>query len=99
MVDARRRPRRHRRLGVIGDAEAGGLDHGEIVGAVADRQRVDGGEAEGLAQLQQRRELGVAAEDRLLDLRRSACRRSTMSVLARFSWKPIMAATRVGEQA
>ena len=36
MVDARMRGRRDRGLGVIGDAEARRLDHGEIVGAVAD---------------------------------------------------------------
>ena len=57
-----------RGLGVIGDAEAGCLDHAEIVGAVADHQRVDVVEIEGFAQLDQRRELGCAAEDRLGDL-------------------------------
>ena len=36
MVDASMRGRRDRRLGVISDAEARYLDHGEIVGAVAD---------------------------------------------------------------
>ena len=41
VVDPRRRGRGDRRLGVVGDAQAGMLDHAEVVGAVADRQRVD----------------------------------------------------------
>ena len=53
---------------MVGDAEAGGLDHAEIVGAVADHQRVEIVEIERLAQLDQRRQLGVAPEDRLSDL-------------------------------
>ncbi len=40
MVDARVRIRRDLWLGAVGDAEAGGLQHLEIVGAVADGQRV-----------------------------------------------------------
>ena len=40
VVDARMRGRGDRGLGVIGDAEARHLDHGEIVGAVADRHRL-----------------------------------------------------------
>ena len=49
MVDPRGRGRRHRGLGVIGDAEPGGLDHAEVVGAVAGHQRVDVVEVEGFA--------------------------------------------------
>ena len=40
MIDPRLRGGGDRGLGVIGDAEAGGLQHGEIIGAVADGQRV-----------------------------------------------------------
>ena len=57
-----------RGLGVVGDAEAGVLDHAEIVGAVADHEGVEVVEIEGLAQLDQGGELGGAAEDRLGDL-------------------------------
>ena len=52
---------------MIGDAEPRRLDHAEIVGAVAGHQRVDLVEVEGFAQLDQRCELGGAAEDRLGD--------------------------------
>ena len=48
VVDPRRGGCGDRGLGVIGDAEAGGLDHAEIVGAVAGRQRVDVVEIEGV---------------------------------------------------
>ena len=65
MVDPRGGGRRNRGLGVIGNAEPCGLDHAEIVGAVAGHQRVDVVEIEGFAQLDQGRELGGAAEDRL----------------------------------
>jgi hypothetical protein len=40
VLDARVRAPGHLGLGAIGDAEAGGLQHRKIVGAVADRQRV-----------------------------------------------------------
>ena len=49
VVDPRRGGGGDRGLGVIGDAEAGLLDHAEIVGAVADHQRVDVVEVEGFA--------------------------------------------------
>ena len=68
MVDAGPRDGGDGRLGVVGDAEAGLLDHAEIVGAVADHQGVEIVEVEGLAQLDQGGELGGAAEDRLGDL-------------------------------
>ena len=48
MVDPGRGGSRNRRLGVVGNAEPCGLDHAEIVGAVADHQRVDLVEIEGL---------------------------------------------------
>ena len=80
VVDARMRGRGDLRLGVIGDAEAGRLDHREIVGAVAGRERLVRREAEALAQFEQRGELRLAPEDRLGDAagelavrRRSAC--------------------------
>ena len=49
VVDPRGGGGRYRGLGVIGDAEARLLDHAEIVGAVADHQRVDLVEIEGFA--------------------------------------------------
>ena len=94
MVDARGRGGRHLRLGVVGDAEAGFRDHVHVVGAVADRHGLGLGEPELLAQLDQRRALAVAAEDRLGDLPASLWPSSTVSVLARASSKPIMAAMR-----
>ena len=55
------------RLGMIGDAEAGGLDHREIVRAVAGRERLAGRETEAVAQFEQGGELRLAPEDRLGD--------------------------------
>jgi len=55
----------HHGLGAVGDAEAGGLDHAEVVGAVADHQGVDGVDIERLAQFKQRREFRFAPDDRL----------------------------------
>src|SRR4051812_31193473 len=49
-IDSRMSGRGNRRLGVIGDAEAGALDHAEIVGAIADYQRVEIIQIEGFAQ-------------------------------------------------
>ena len=43
------------------------VEHGEVVGAVADRDRVLAREPEPLAQLDERGELRLAPEDRLLD--------------------------------
>jgi len=60
MVDPGRRRRRRLRLGVIGDAEARGLDHRKIIGAVADRDRLRRHELQALAQLGQRGELCLA---------------------------------------
>ena len=65
VVDPGRCGCRDRRLGVVGDAEAGGLDHAEIVGAVAGHQRVDLVEIGGLAQFDQGGEFRGAAKDRL----------------------------------
>ena len=53
------------RLGVVGDAEARRLDHGDVVGAVAGDERLVRREAESRAQFDQRRELRLAPEDRL----------------------------------
>src|SRR6202043_479016 len=55
-------------LGVVGDAEAGTFDHAEIVGTVADHQRVDVVEIERLPQFVQGGEFGGAAYHRLGDL-------------------------------
>jgi hypothetical protein len=60
VVDPRRGGGGDRGLGVVGDAEAGGLDHAEVVRAVADHQRVDLVEVERFAQFDQRGELGGA---------------------------------------
>ena len=67
VVDARMRGLRDLRLGVIGDTEAGRLDHREIVRAVAGRDGLLRRKAEAVAQFDQRRELGLAPEDRLCD--------------------------------
>ena len=67
MIDARVRGRGDLRLGVIGDTEAGRLDHREIVRAVAGRERFVRREAEPFAQFDQGGELRLAAEDRLGD--------------------------------
>ena len=48
VVDPGMGGRRHGGLGVEGDAEAGAFEHREIVGAVADRQRVGGRRARGV---------------------------------------------------
>ena len=68
MVDPRRRGGGDRGLGVVGDAETCVLDHVEIVGAVADRQRIDVVEVEGFGELDQGGEFGGAAKDWLFHL-------------------------------
>src|ERR1700733_9072446 len=52
-------------FGVEGHAEAGALDHADIVGAVADHPRVDIVEIEGFTQLGQSSEFGGTAHNRL----------------------------------
>jgi hypothetical protein len=54
----------HGRLGAKGDAEAGGLKHGYIVGAVADRYNVAGFEAEAGGEVEQDIALCGCIEDR-----------------------------------
>src|SRR6202012_4649695 len=56
-----------RGLGVIGGAKAGGFDHAAIGGAVTDPERVEIVEIEGFTELDQRGELGGAADDRFSD--------------------------------
>lgn len=63
MVHARLGGGGHRRLGVKSNAEPGFLQHGEIVGSVADRQRLVGREAMGGGQFLERGELGRLAEN------------------------------------
>ncbi len=65
MVHARLGGGGHRRLGVKSDAKAGFLQHGKIIGPVADRQSLVEGEAVGGGQFLERRELGRLAENRL----------------------------------
>ncbi len=55
------------RLGVKCDAESGLLQHGEVVGAVSDRQCLVGREAVGFGKLLQRGELGRLAQNGLDD--------------------------------
>ena len=55
---------RDHRLGAIGDAEARRLDHGQVVGAVADGHGLGAARPSGRSSMQ-RGELGLAAEDRL----------------------------------
>src|SRR3954454_3828590 len=50
VIDARVRGSRDLRLGVIGNAKAGGFDHSQVIRAVADRKGVGGREAKALAQ-------------------------------------------------
>src|SRR5712691_4165495 len=68
VIDPRCRHCCNRGFGAVGDAEAGVLDHAEIVGAVADHQRIEIVEIEGFAQLDQRCEFCRAAQDRFSDL-------------------------------
>jgi len=65
VVDPRRSRGGDRRLGVVGDAETGVPDHVEVVGAVADRERVDVVEIEGFGELDQGCEFCGAAQNRL----------------------------------
>jgi len=58
---------RHRRLGAEGRAQSRFAEHGEVVGAVADRHGLRGGELEAGAQFDERVELGLLAEDRIGD--------------------------------
>src|SRR3984957_15496343 len=59
---------RDRRLGVEGDAQSRLANHAEIIGAVAHDQRIDVVEVGGLAKLDERGELGGAAENGFFDL-------------------------------
>src|SRR5579872_1154053 len=68
MIDSRLRGSRDCGLGVIGDAKPRLRNHAEIIGAVADDERVDIVEIGSLAKLDQRRKLGGAAENRFLHL-------------------------------
>ena len=68
MLDPRVGDGGERGLGVVGDAEAGGGDHGAVVGAVADGKDGVGADAEGGSAALQGGELGLAAEDRAGDL-------------------------------
>ena len=54
-----------RRLGVKGDAEAGGLQHRQIVGAVADRQRLREREAQLRGEPRRVASLASRSDDRL----------------------------------
>ena len=85
MVDPRGGRCGDRRLGVVGDAEAGCLDHRDSLAPSPTASVSIVVETEGLAQLDQRGELGVAAEDRLGDLAGQLAVASTISSLARFS--------------
>ena len=64
MVDAGRHFGRHRRLGMIGDAEAGGLQHRQVIGAVAHAHRVAGRQAALAGEALQGGELRFRAQDR-----------------------------------
>ncbi len=67
MRDAGMRGRGDRGLGAKGDAESRCAEHRQVIGAVADRQRLRRVEAEPRAEIAQGREFGVASEDRLGD--------------------------------
>ena len=63
------------RLGVEGDAEAGRADHAQVVGPVADGDRLRQRHARRLREPAQRGGLAVPVDDRLERPGRSACRR------------------------
>src|SRR5947199_5069541 len=63
VIDAGVRARRDLRLGPIGDAEPGGVQHRKIIRAVTDRERVLAREPELFGEFQEGGELGVASED------------------------------------
>ncbi len=67
MVDAHLGLRRDRGLGVEGDAGAGELEHAQIVGAIADRNRVVGVDAERFGYVDEGIDLGLLAENRFGD--------------------------------
>ena len=67
MVYADRGFRGDGRLGVEGNAEAGGADHEKIVGAIADRHCLGGSEIALDEELVEPAQFGVLAEDRLRD--------------------------------
>jgi tRNA dimethylallyltransferase len=72
--------RSDRGLGAIGDAEARRLEHGEIVGPVADRQYLVRRKAEPRRNLTQGLQLGGGAEDRIGDFSRQLAVRAEETV-------------------
>jgi len=64
VVEAHRRGGGNERFGAKSDTEAGGIQHRQIVGAVADRHRGAGRDAEFGGEREQRLPLGVAGDDR-----------------------------------
>ncbi len=85
------------RLGAIGDAEARGLDHRDVVGAVADRQRIGRVDPALGRRVEQGGTLGPRPDDRLADRARAGGRPSLWSRLAITRSKPIAARHRLGE--
>ena len=63
VIDPRMGGARDLGFGVKGNAEPRGFEHREIVGAVANRKSLGDGKAMFFAQMRERRELGVLAED------------------------------------
>ncbi len=67
VVDAPARHRGDRRLGAEGDTEPGGLQHWQVVGAVADGERRRSRHSALRGQCHQRVAFGLAGDDRCLD--------------------------------
>ena len=63
VIDAERHGLLHFRLGVERHAHAGGLQHGNVVGAVADGDGIGGGQAVHQAEMLEGRKLGLLAEN------------------------------------
>ncbi len=68
MIEAEAGRRRYHRLAVIGHAQPRGLDHGNVIGPVADRGGVGGRDGEVGRQALEGGALGEAVQDRLDDL-------------------------------
>jgi len=68
MLDAVGDLRGDDRFGVVGDAEAGGLQHGQIIGAVTHRKSGFQFYAAVFRQLVERRQFGILVQNRLGDL-------------------------------
>lgn len=98
MIDAGVGGRGDLRLGVIGHAKARLRQHGEIIGAVADGQRLRRSEAIAIAQFDQGGEFRLAAEDGFLDLAEETAVVTHQQRVGAVLVEPDRRRDRVGEQ-